>query len=118
MPFVTILAASLASVPVAPADAADLSCIALFATMAGEDTQQQAGMTGAIMFYIGRIEGRGSGLDLQANLNRAVEDLAASRDRIKAEAQRCGGEMVAKGEEVQRIGNGISANSPQRPGRK
>jgi hypothetical protein len=115
-----LIAASLVAapnLPAAAADQADLRCIALFAMMAGENAEQQAGTAGAIMFYIGRIEGRGLGLDLDRSLTGAIDELVASRDLVAAEAKRCGGEMVTKGEEIQRIGKAIPADSSQRIGK-
>jgi len=114
----SLIAASLATAPVAAADKADLRCIALFAMMAGDDAEEKAGMTGAIMYYIGRIEGRGSGLDLDRSLGLAIDELVASGDAVEAEAKRCGGEMVIKGEEIQRIGAAIPADGPQRSGNR
>jgi hypothetical protein len=103
-----LMAATLATAPIAPADKADLRCIALFSIMASEMPEEQAGMTGAIMFYIGRIEGRGSGLDLEAGLGLAVDEFEGDADRIKTEAQRCGNEMTVKGEEVQKVGDSLA----------
>jgi len=103
----SLIAASLASSPIAAADKADLRCIALFSIMASEMPEEKEGMTGAIMFYIGRIEGRGSGLDLEASLGLAVDEFENNADRLKAEALRCGNEMTVKGEEVQRAGESL-----------
>ena len=116
--FLALMAASLASIPVAAADKADLRCVAIFSLMASEMPEEKAGMTGAIMFYIGRIEGRGAGLDLQTELNRAIEDLGVSGDVIETEAKRCGGEMMVKGEEVERMGNAMADDPPERSGKK
>ena len=73
-------------------------------------------MTGAIMYYIGRIEGRGSRLDLDQSLGAAIEELVASAEMLDAEAQRCGAEMVTKGEEIQRIGKSVEAGPAQQAG--
>jgi hypothetical protein len=112
-----LIAASLASAPIAAADKADLRCVGIFAMMAGEDTEEEAGMTGAIMYYIGRIEGRGSGLDLDRGLGAALDELFASREMVEAEAKRCGSEMVAKGEQIQRIGSATATQGKGQSGK-
>lgn len=113
MTMLALMAATLASAPIAAADKADLRCIALFSIMAEEMPEEKEGMTGAIMFYIGRIEGRGSGLDLETGLALAVDEFDRDANRLKAEAQRCGEEMTVKGEEVQRVGNSLAVSSGQ-----
>ena len=118
MILLALMAASVATSPVAAADKADLHCIAIFSMLACEMPEEKAGMTGAIMFYFGRIEGRGSALDLDRALDAATEELVASGDLIKSEAKRCGNEMAAKGDEIQRIGNAVTAASDQRSGKK
>ena len=117
MTLLALMAASLAIAPVAATDKADLRCIAIFSMMASEMPEEKAGVAGAIMFYIGRIEGRGAGLGLQAELNRVIDELVASSEMITTEAKRCGNEMVVKGEEVERIGSAISVDSPQPSGK-
>ena len=102
-----LVAAGLAAGQVSAADAADLRCVALFSMMAGEMPEEKAGMTGAIMYYIGRIDGRGSGLNLEDGIEAGIRAVSESEDRFKAEAKRCGNEMVVKGEQVQRIGDGL-----------
>ena len=118
MTLLALMAASLASAPLATADRADLRCIGVFAMMAGEDAEEKAGMTGAIMYYIGRIEGRGSRLDLDRSLNAAIEELVTSAETLDAEARRCGGEMVIKGDEIQNIGKAVPAEPAQQAGKK
>lgn len=117
MALMALLAASLTSAPMAAADKADLRCIAVYSVMMEQIPEEQAGMTGAIMFYIGRIEGRGSGLDLKAGLGLAFSELESDGKRLKAEAQRCGNEMVVKGEEVQRLGDSLVAGQAGPSGR-
>ncbi len=51
MILLALMAASLATSPVAAADKADLHCIAIFSMLASEMPEEKAGMTGAIMFY-------------------------------------------------------------------
>ena len=44
--------------------------------------------------------------------------LGVAGDAVEAEAKHCGGEMVIKGEEIQRIGAAIPADGPQRSGNR
>ena len=118
MTLLALMAVALATTPVAAADNADLRCIAIFSMLASEMPEEKAGMTGAIMFYIGRIEGRGSGLNLDKNLSAAAEELFASHESVEAEAKRCGNEMVVKGEEIKRIGNTVTTDTSQQSGKK
>ena len=113
-----LIAASVAAGQVSAADAADLRCVALFSMMAGEMPEEKAGMTGAIMYYIGRIDGRGSGLNFEAGIEAGIAAVSESEDRFKAEAKRCGNEMVVKGEQVERIGDGIAAGPEKPPAKK
>jgi hypothetical protein len=117
MSLLALMAASLASAPVAVADRADLRCIAVFSMMANQMPEEKEGITGVIMFYFGRIEGRGAGLDVESSLNLAVGELENGTSDLKTEAQRCGKEMMVKGDEVQRIGNSLAAKAPEPSGK-
>ena len=96
----------------APADLADLQCMALVAVMAGiameeggdgEATDAElAGMSGGLMYYLGRLEGRSPGIDW-------LDQLVALLDKIELEeldavAPRCSKELMEKGQALVAFG--------------
>ena len=98
-------AAALASVP--PAIEQDLRCIGVFAIALSEDEKltadEKAGITGAVMFYMGRIEGRSPGF----RWNEALSSLTHAPgyvETLPADAERCAAEMTTKGNEMSSIG--------------
>lgn len=90
----------------APADRADLQCMALVAVMAGiameeggEDEATAldlAGMSGGLMYYLGRLEGRTPGVDWLAELRLWLEK--ADFEELDAVAPRCSKELMEKGQ--------------------
>lgn len=118
MPLPAILAATLAASALPAAIEADIQCLAVFSLYPGKDSEEQAGITGAIMFYLGRIEGRAPRTQIEPRLRELIADAEFRENRLPTHAQRCGNEMVIKGGEVQKIGNAIDAGQTPRGDRR
>jgi hypothetical protein len=104
--------AALASVD--PAIENDLRCIGVFAIAASQHEKmaenEQSGVTGAMMFYIGRIEGR----DPEFRLEDSLVELLSSPsyfETLAEDARRCSDEMVAKGQQLVDLGKALEQAS-------
>jgi len=81
----------------------DVRCLVLTFMMAGSanaQTQQQ-GFMGAL-YYLGKLDGRSPGLDLETRLRAEMPKMTP--DQIKAEAPRCGQELIVRGQQVTAMG--------------
>ena len=111
----SILAAALMPMADAPADPnlADLQCAAVFAAVgAGTNAPETLqGLTGAFMYYVGRIDARDPLYDIEGQLIRLLKggDYAT---QFQADAKRCSAEMQQRGAEIEAIGKAIEASSP------
>lgn len=110
--------AAAAVAPLEPASQQDLNCIAVFAMAAGGDTlsqEERTGVTGALMYYLGRIEGRSAGFELRPHLVSLLSDEVFLTTRLPAEAKRCGAEMQIKGTALTELGEAMKAMSAEGP---
>lgn len=90
--------------PVSAADRADLQCMALVAVMAGmameegeeAATTELAGMSGGLMYYLGRLEGRSPDVDWLEQLGAWLDK--AEPEDLDAVAPRCSKELMDKGQ--------------------
>jgi len=90
----------------AAADRADLQCMALVIVVAGLAMEEGgddesvatelAGMSGGVMYYLGRLEGRSPGVDWLGELRAWLEKI--DFDELDAVAPRCGKELMEKGQ--------------------
>ena len=103
-----LVATTLAAVD--PSVERDLRCVGAFMIAAGQNEKmsadEQSGVTGAMMFYVGRIEGRQPGFPLQDSLI-ALLNRPDYLDSLVDDAQRCGTEMEAKGRELESLGTAM-----------
>lgn len=89
-----------------PADQADLECMAVAAYYGGiaeEGSQEQAGLVGGLMYYLGKLRGRSPDVDWLARLRELV--MAMEVTDVEALGPRCGGEMTRIGDELLTWGN-------------
>jgi hypothetical protein len=96
---VAIGAAAPATAQLGEAESADIDCLA--ATMIMSDRDGNApGSPGTVgmMFYLGKVSARG--IDFGGPLEAALTGM--TEDELHALAQRCGGEISAMGERLQR----------------
>lgn len=98
------IASPVQDAPLSPADRDDLRCVAAFSVvLSAVSEEQKAGVTAGVMYFIGRLDGRSSGFDLQANLPRAAADMD-DQAKLTTEIQRCAGILASKGQELIAIG--------------
>ncbi|MCJ2179914.1 hypothetical protein [Novosphingobium album (ex Hu et al. 2023)] len=116
------LLASVALAAMDPSVEQDLRCIGVFAIAASRNEEmsagEQAGITGAMMFYLGRIEGHEPEFHLQDSLTELLQSPSYLKG-LPEEAKRCGAEMMAKGKELTDLGNAMQqAGREEVPGGK
>lgn len=114
-----MMAAALAQAPVAPVPVnpatnqgretveQHLQCltIVLLVGAAQKDQAKQAGMSGALGYYYGRIDALAPGTDIAANVRR----LLPQRELLGQHSDRCGKQMIALGQRMQSDGAAIDA---------
>ncbi|MEO7691822.1 MAG: hypothetical protein ABIS51_21240 [Sphingomonas sp.] len=104
------LAAPIRAVAVTPGGAAteasDARCLVAFAALASQDDPaiKQAAQTGS-MIFVGKLLGRNPSIDLETAMRKAVTDIGTN---MRAETQRCGGEMQAIGTAMSRAGEAMA----------
>ncbi len=93
---------------------ADLRCIVIARGMsASPDESMKAASAMASFYFFGRIEGREPNLDLEQALANEMEAMK-SMD-VRAEATRCGDELVNRGSEMRAIDQGLQRRAEQTP---
>jgi hypothetical protein len=118
-------AAALAGALAAPAAAqdatttADVRCAVAAVALAGSagsnaTLQQQATM--AALYFIGKLDGRTPNLDLEASIRAEMTKM--SQPDMAAEAQRCGQQLMSRGQALQTIGEHFKAQGPAPPAKK
>jgi hypothetical protein len=84
----------------------DLRCFVIGVEMgnsADSATARAAGFSAAL-YFLGRLDGRAPGLDLE----RALADLPTlSQGESRSEAQRCGQALIDRGREIEDIGRAL-----------
>ena len=106
------LSAGSAQAEVKGADLADMQCLALVAYLGGqaaEGTDEQAGLVGGMMYYLGRLEGRSPDTDWLAELGQFLITLEESD--LQAVAPRCGMELQVKGQALISWGEAFQAGA-------
>ena len=99
--FSIIAAASAAVAALVPASEADLRCVAVLANAVSETTDENliASHSVGMFYFLGKIDGRHSGIDLGAQLYRLIRqnDFPSKMD---SELNRCKVELVKRAKEV------------------
>jgi hypothetical protein len=88
----------------------DVRCLVVSLAMAGNSgaNVQAAGMM-ATLYYLGRLDGRAPGLDLE---NRVIDEVTAMKPAdVKDTAKRCGETMKGRGEDLTTLGQHIAARA-------
>jgi hypothetical protein len=98
------------ALPANPQDAADMQCLAFVAVMMGEvDEDLSLRLSSGLFYYLGRLEGRTPGVDWITVAGAYAE--RASDAQLRSVQQRCGGEMMAKGQELVAKGQAMQNGS-------
>jgi hypothetical protein len=86
---------------------ADARCIVVAMNMSKElgPAQQSAAMM-TLLYYLGRLDGRGSKLDIENLIEKEAVKMTAAE--LRAEAVRCGAALTEKGQEIQKIGRDLA----------
>ena len=110
-----LLAAAAASSPV-PADVADLRCVAIFSVLVGDgipevklSDEQRNGLGSMVMYYVGKLEGRGNGVNIEEGLKRELGPDAALDRLIREDLPRCGQEAEVQGNALTQMGKNLEA---------
>jgi hypothetical protein len=92
------LAAALSPAQPDPETDADLRCVAVIAMQIGTmpDGEAKTQMSSGLMYFIGRIDGRSPGFDLEAGMVALVKSQPAPAV-IAADQKRCGDMLVKRG---------------------
>lgn len=113
---VAVLAAAAAAGTPVPADLADVRCIAVFSTLAGDGVpnvtlsdDQKSGMTTLIMYYIGKLEGRGNGINIELALLRELAPEDSLNRMVREDLPRCGRETDSKGAMLSELGKSLES---------
>jgi hypothetical protein len=95
-----------AATPAANPNDADLRCLAVFATAVnGASADQRPGIIADLMYFFGKIDARSPGYDFNANLKRLLPSM--TNDGMKADIQRCGAIVEARGAYLQKMGDAL-----------
>ncbi|MDO9433612.1 MAG: hypothetical protein Q7T84_20145 [Phenylobacterium sp.] len=93
----------------------DLKCVSVFSLAAAQQTEPAAVMGAgmAVLYFLGRIEGRVPGFDVENGLR--IEAAKLTSAKVKSELIRCGGALKSKGEELQAIGRSMKSVPDLKP---
>lgn len=111
----SILAAAAATMPapayMTPTDMTDVRCIAIFSSLAGDgipnvnlSEEQKSGLAALVMYYVGKLEGRGNRIDIEAALVRELGPDDAIDRLVREDLPRCGKETEAQGSMLSQLG--------------
>jgi len=88
--------------PVVDVNLNDRRCLLVAMTLAAhaDEAMRQAGMASAL-YFLGRIDGRATELDLEGALY--AEAVRMTEDDVRREGPRCGAELTARGADLQEM---------------
>ncbi len=119
--FVSVLAAALVLQPVAasgPVDP-DLHCMVAFSMVTqvmekdGKLTaDDRAGITGIIMYFVGKLDGRLPGYDFSGEMKRLLSDSSYMQNQFRPDVQRCGAEAKQRGDFLIELGDELQKIAP------
>lgn len=87
---------------------ADLRCLVASLTLVNSSNpqQRQAGM-GSFSYWLGRVDGAQPDIDLEERIATLSQQMTG--EDVAREMVRCGTELMARGQEIQRIGNRLQS---------
>lgn len=93
----------------------DLKCVAVFSVAASQDADPKAMMAAGvgIFYFLGRIEGRAPGFDVENGLRLEANKLTVPK--AVSELNRCAAVLASKAEELQAIGSGMQSMPDLKP---
>lgn len=111
IPVLASLTLAAQQAPLNPAVEADIACVAsLSAASTALPKEEQMSIAPLVTYYVGRIDGRSPGLDLEKALIRQLEGKSEAElnSFVQSNAQRCGNEMIALGSRLQALGKSLT----------
>ena len=101
----------------APDDAksvSDIRCVIVAGTLAQSDDPQAKNLgTASLLYFWGRLEGRGDTANAAARITEQARGMTA--DTIKAQAKICGDQVTAAGQALQDIGDTLQKQNGANP---
>ena len=93
----------------------DVKCVAVFSFAAAQQPEPTVlmGASMAVLYFLGRIEGRAPGFDIENGLRLEASKLTGAK--VKSELVRCGGVLKSKGEQLQAIGRSMKSMPDLKP---
>ena len=91
---------------ISPADMRDVECLAVIAVAGGaaeQGSDEQIGLVGGLMFFLGRLEGRTPGTDWLAYFGSYVQSPDIEK-KLETQYDRCAEEMIEKGAALEQFG--------------
>ena len=112
--FSFVIAAAAATAQPSPADLQDLRCIAALAGLStlAEKPDQKEKMVIGMLYFVGKIDERSPGFDYQGQLAALAAQPDYAEKNLFADAKRCGDELKARGDELQKLGNALGNGKP------
>lgn len=107
----TLTAASDDLTVIKPADRADLQCMALAAVTLGtsRDPTMQVGLTSAVTYFYGRLQGRTPGTDWLQNFSDYLQGEPTAE--LEANRERCASMMQTLSQDFIRVGAKMAAGA-------
>lgn len=105
-----VIAAAATAAQPSPADLLDLRCVAAIAALSAlaDKPDQREKMVAGMLYYVGKIDGRSPGFDYEVHLPALVGQPDYAQKQLFADAQRCGDELKARGEQMQKISRALT----------
>lgn len=93
----------------------DLKCVAVFSVAASQDADSKTTMAAGVgvFYFLGRIEGRAPGFDIESGLRLEANKLTVPT--AVSELNRCAAVLTSKAEELQAIGSGMQSMPNLKP---
>lgn len=107
--FSFVIAAAATAAQPSPADLQDLRCVAAIAALSSlsDKPKVKENMMIGMLYYVGKIDGRSPGFDYQGQLAALMAQPDYAEKNLLADAQRCGDELKARGEQLQKLGGAL-----------
>ncbi len=84
----------------------DLRCLVVTATIVGDGKGEgKENLVSGVLYFVGMIDGKAPGIDLKTEMQKV--SAAMTQTDFARDAQRCGDVLVAKGQELQAIGQAL-----------
>ena len=97
---------------IAPESTADVRClISAVSLLQSPNNSVRAAAAASALYYLGRLDGREPGLDLQEIILAEAGKMTSTQLRVETEA--CGKELSARGAAIDSIGRKLAVASPR-----